>query len=178
MKHCFYLIIQVSSVQSLNRVKLFATPWTAACQTSLSITNSEGLFKLMSIKSVMLCNHLILCHPFSSHLQSFPASGSFLMSQFFSSGGQSIGASALPSVLPKSIQGWFPLRWTSLISWARDFQESPLGPQFESISSSVLCLLYGPALTSVHNYHITLQSCQRGMEENQINCHVNKGRED
>ena len=54
--------------------------------------------------------------PFSSHLQSFPASGSFPMSQFFASGGQSIGASASASVLPMSIQGWFPLRLTGLIS--------------------------------------------------------------
>ena len=54
--------------------------------------------------------------PFSSCLQSFPASASFLMSQFFASGGQSIGASAIASVLPMNIQGWFPLGWTDLIS--------------------------------------------------------------
>ena len=53
----------VSSVQSLSCVQLFATAWTAACQASLSITNSQGLLKLMSIESVMLSNHLILCHP-------------------------------------------------------------------------------------------------------------------
>ena len=53
----------VSSVQSLSCVQLFATTWTAACQASLSITNSQGLLKLMSIESVMLSNHLILCHP-------------------------------------------------------------------------------------------------------------------
>ena len=52
-----------SSVQSLSCVRLFATPWTAACQASLSITNSQSLLKLMSIKSVMPSNHLILCHP-------------------------------------------------------------------------------------------------------------------
>ena len=57
-----------------------------------------------------------LLPPFSSHLQSFPASGSFPMSQFFASGGQSIGVSALASVLPKNIQDWFPLGWTSWIS--------------------------------------------------------------
>ena len=104
-------------------------------------------------------------------LQPFPASGSFPMSWLFALDGHSIGASASASVLPVSIQGWSPC-------CPRDSQESSPAPQFESISSSVLCLLYGPALTSVHNYHITLQSCQRGMEENQINCHVNKGRED
>ena len=102
--------VQFSSVQSLSRVWLFATPWTAARQASLSITNSQSLLKLMSIKSVMPSNYLI---PFSSHLQSFPASGSFQMSQFFTSSAQSIGVSA--SVLPMSIQDWFPLRWTGWI---------------------------------------------------------------
>ena len=68
----------------------------------------------MSIESVMPSNHLILCRPFSSCLQSFPASGSFPTSQFFASGGQSIGASA--SVLPVNIQDWFPLGWTGWIS--------------------------------------------------------------
>ena len=54
---------QFSSIQSLSRVQLFATPWTAACQASLSITNSQSLLKLMSIESVMASNHLLLCHP-------------------------------------------------------------------------------------------------------------------
>ena len=55
--------VQFSSVQSLSRVQLFVTPWTAACQASLSITNSQSLLKLMSIELVMPSNHLILCHP-------------------------------------------------------------------------------------------------------------------
>ena len=79
------------------------TPWTAACQASLSITNSRNLLKLMCIESVMPSNHFILAVPFSSCLQSFPVSGSFQMtlkSQLFTSGGQSIGVSALASVLP------------------------------------------------------------------------------
>ena len=79
---------QFSSVQSLSHIQLFVTPWTAACQASLSITNSQSLLKLMSIESVMPSNYLILCLPFSSHFQSFPASVSFQMSQFFASGGQ------------------------------------------------------------------------------------------
>ena len=91
------------SVQSLSHVRLFATPWTA-CQVSLSITNSWSLLTLMSIELVMPSNHLILCHPLSSCLQSFPASGSFPMSQLFPSGGQSIGVSASTSVLPMNIQ--------------------------------------------------------------------------
>ena len=85
---------------------------TAAWQASLSITNSWSLLKLMSIESVMPSNHLILCSLLSSCLQSFPASGSFPMNQFFASGGQSIGVSASASVLPMTIQDWFPLRWT------------------------------------------------------------------
>ena len=64
--------ISISSVQSLSRVLLFVTPWTAACQASLSITNSWSLLKLMSIESVMLSNHLIFVIPFSSCIQSFP----------------------------------------------------------------------------------------------------------
>ena len=81
--------LQFSWVQSLSRVQLFSTPWTAARQASLSITNSRSLPKFMSIESVMPSNHLILCRPFSCP-QSFPASGSFQMSQLFASGGQSI----------------------------------------------------------------------------------------
>ena len=77
-----------------------ATPWTEACQASLSFTIYRSLLKLMFIESVMPSNHLILCHPFSFHPQSFPASGSFPMSQFLSRG-QSIGVSASASVLPK-----------------------------------------------------------------------------
>ena len=95
--------ITFSSVQSLSRVQLFTTPWTSAHQTSLSITNSQSLLKLMSTESVMPSNHLIL--------QSFSASGSFHMSQLFTSGGQSITASA--SV---NIQDWFPWGLTDLIS--------------------------------------------------------------
>ena len=85
--------VQFSSIQSLSRVRLFTIPWTAARQASLSVTNSWSLPKPMSIESVMPSNHLILCHPLLLHLQSFPASGSFQMGQFFISGGQSIGFS-------------------------------------------------------------------------------------
>ena len=92
-----------------------SAPWTAASQASLSITNTQSLLKLMSIKSVMPSNYLILCHPFSSCLQSFPASGSFPMSQSFASGGQSIGASTSSSVIPMNIWDWFPSGLTGLI---------------------------------------------------------------
>ena len=105
-----------SSVQSLSRVRLFATPWTAARQASLSITNFRSPPKPMSIVSVMPSNHLILFVPFSSCLQTFPASRSFPISQFYPSGGQSIGVSASASVLPVNIQDWFPWRFIGLIS--------------------------------------------------------------
>ena len=95
-----------SSVQSLSRVKLFGLQhlWTAAHQASLYLTKFRSLLKLMSMESVMLSNHLILCHPFSSRLQSFPTSGPFQISQFFASGGQSIGVSASASGLTINIQ--------------------------------------------------------------------------
>ena len=100
----------VSSVQLLSRVRLFVTPWTAERQASLSITNSWSWLKLISIKSVMPSNHVV---PFSFCFLSFPASGSFPMSCFFTSDGQSTGVSAS---LPVNIQDWFPLRSTGWIS--------------------------------------------------------------
>ena len=114
-----------------------ATPWTAARQASLSITNSQNLLRLMSIESVMPSNHPLLCLPLLLCLQSFPASGSFPKSQFFASGGQSIGASASASVLPMNIQDSFPLGLTVGSPCSpRDSQESSPTPQFKSISSS------------------------------------------
>ena len=106
---------QFSSDQSLSRVQLFATPWPIACQASLSISNSQTLLKLKSIESVMPSNHLILCCPLLLPPLIFPGSGSFQMSQLFTSGGQSIGVSASASVLPMNIQDWFPLGWTGWI---------------------------------------------------------------
>ena len=94
---------------SVAKSHLFLTPWTTAHQAPLSSTISPNLLKFMCIESVMLSNHLILCRPFSSCPQSFPASGSFPMSRLFTSGGQSIGASASATVLPMNIQSWFPL---------------------------------------------------------------------
>ena len=92
------------------------TPWTAAHQACLSFTISPSLLRFISIESVMPSNQLILCRPFSSCPQSFPASGSFPMSQLFASGGQSIDVSVSASVLLMNIQGWFPLGLTGLIS--------------------------------------------------------------
>ena len=89
-----------SSVQLLSSVRLFGTPWTAACQASLSITKSQSLPKLMSIDLVISSNHLILCRPLLLLPSIFPRIRVFQMSQLFASGGQSIGVSALASVLP------------------------------------------------------------------------------
>ena len=94
----------ISSVQSLSHVRLFATPWTAACQASLSIINSQSLLRLMSIELMMPSNHLISCYPLLLLPSVFPSIRSFPMSQFFTSGGQSIGVSASASVLPMNIQ--------------------------------------------------------------------------
>ena len=107
------LIIQFSSVQLFSHVQLFVTPWVAAHQAFLSITNSWSLSKLASIESVMPSNHLILCHPLLLLLQSFPASGSFPVSQFFTSGGQSIGTSASASVL---LLTSFRIDWLDLLT--------------------------------------------------------------
>ena len=105
-----------SSVQSLSRVRLFATPWTAACQASLSITNSKSLLKLMSIESLMPSNHLILCHLL------------FLLPSIFPSIRVFSNESVLHITWPKywsfsfsispsnEFQDWFPLGWTGWIS--------------------------------------------------------------
>ena len=103
-----------SVVQLLSRVQLLETPWTAACQASLSFTNSQSMLKFMSIESLMPSN---LCHPLL--LLGFSLSqhqGLFQMSQLFASRGQRIGASASVSVLPMNVQGWFPLGLTGFIS--------------------------------------------------------------
>ena len=136
---------------TLSRVWLFATPWTAACQASLSITNSQSLLKVSplsrwyhpTISSVI---------PFTSHTQSFPASGSFQMSQLFTSGGQSIRVSASTSVLPMNTQDW-SLGWTGCISsqskgLSRVFSNTTIQKhQFFGAQ-----LFYSPILASIHGY--------------------------
>ena len=142
-----------SSVQSLSHVRRFVTSWIAARLASLSITNSRSPPKPMSISQ--WCRPTISSPviPFSSCLQSFPASGSFPMSQLFTSGGQTIGVSASTSVLPMNTQDWSPLGWTGCISLqSRDSQESSPTSQFKRINSSVLSFLYSPTLTSIHEY--------------------------
>ena len=104
----------VSSVQLLHHVRLFATPWITARQASLSIT-TPGVYS-SSYSLSWWCHPTISSSvvPFS-HLQSFPESGSLQKSQFFASGGQSIGVSASASILQMDSQDWFPLGWTAWI---------------------------------------------------------------
>ena len=104
------------SVQLLSCVILFATPWTAAHQASLSISNSRSLLKLMSIESVMPSNHLILCCPLLLPPSIFPSIRVFSNESVHCINGQSIGVSASASVLPMNIQDWFPLGWTGWFS--------------------------------------------------------------
>ena len=130
-----YFCIQFSSVQSLSHVRLFATPWTAARQASLSITNSQSLLKLTSIESVMSSNRLIFCHPLLLP-SSFPALGSLPMSQLFISGGKNIELSASASFPPKKSQGGSPSEWTGWISLQSRTHKSLL--QHHSSKASIL----------------------------------------
>ena len=110
------LPVQFSSLQSLSCVRLFATPWIAAHQASLSITNSRSSPKLMCIESVMPSSHLILCRPLLLLPPNPPSIRVFSMSQLFTWGGQRIGISASASVFPMNTQDWTPLGWTGWIS--------------------------------------------------------------
>ena len=105
-----------SSVQSLSHVRFFVTPWIAAQQASLYITNSWSSLRLIPIELVMPSSHLILCRPLLLLPPILPASGCFPMSQLFAWGGQSTGVSASASFLPKNTQGWSPLEGTGWIS--------------------------------------------------------------
>ena len=143
-----------SSIQSLSRVRLFATPWIAARQASLSITNSQSPPKLMSIESVMPSNHLILYHPLLLLPSIFPRLGSFQMSQLFASGGQSIGSFSFNISPPNEHPGLiFRMDWLDLLAVQGTLESSPT-PQFKSINSSALSFLYSPTLTS--NTYVTV----------------------
>ena len=135
--------VQFSSVQSLSRVRLFATPWTAACQASLSITSSLSSLRLMSIESVMPSSHLILCHPLL-----------LLPSLFQWVNPSHEVAKVLEFQLQQPSFQW-TLRTDLLLDglvgspWSpRNSQESSPTPQFKSINSLAFSFLYGPTLTS------------------------------
>ena len=124
-------------VKSLSHVQLSAIQWTAASQASLSFIISQSLLKLMPIESLMPSNHLILYHPLLLLPSIFPASGSFPMTRLFTLGGQNIGVSASASVLLMSIQSWFPLGLTDLISLlSKGTLKNPL--QHHILNTSIL----------------------------------------
>ena len=142
----------LSSVQSLSRVWLFATPWTAACQVSLSIANSWSPLKLMSIVS-MPSNHLILSRP----LLLLPSIFSSIM--VFS--GESVLHIRWPKCWEFQLQHQSSSEYSGLISFRMDWfnllaiqgtQKSSPTPQFKSINSSALSFLYSPTLISIHDY--------------------------
>ena len=147
------IIALVIIVQSLNCVGFFATPWSAACQALLSLTSSWSLLKFMSIQSVMLYNHLILCHPLL-----FPSI--FPSIRVFSN--ESVLCIRWPkywrfsfSISPSNqYSGLIPLGLT--VVWSpccpRASRESSPAAQFESINSLARSLLYGPTLSSMHDY--------------------------
>ena len=145
-----YILVQFSSVQSLSHVRLSATPWTAAHQASLSITNSRNLLKLMSTESVLPSNHLILCCPLLLPPSIFP----------------SIRVFSKESVLrirwPKYWMFSFSIspssEYSRLISFRIDWLLSKglsrvfSNTKFKSTDSSSLSFLYSPTLTSMHDY--------------------------
>ena len=142
---------QFSSVQSLSHVRLFATPWTAAHQASLSITNSRSPPKPMSVELVMPSNHLILCCPLLLLPSIFPASGSFLMSQFFASGFQSIGVSVI--IIPSNeYQGWFYFKidWFDLLAGQRTLKS--LLQHRSSKASILLCSAFFRVHSHIHTW--------------------------
>ena len=148
-------------VQSLSRVWLFATPWTAALQASQSFAISQSLLRFMSTEFMMPSNHLILCRPLLLSLSIFSSIRVSSVSPLFASGGQSIRASASSLVLPMNIQSWFSLELTGLISLqskglSRVFSSTTIQKHqfFGAKNGPTLRLFYVPTLTSVHDYWI------------------------
>ena len=148
-------ILPLISVQSRSRVWFFPIPRTAAHQASLSITNSRGLLKLVSIESVMPSNHLIhpLLFPSPPALNLSQLQGLF---QWVRSSHQE--AKVLKFQLQRQSLQWIfrtDLLQDGLVGWScsqRDSQESSPTPQFKSINSSALSFLYSPTLTSIHDH--------------------------
>ena len=132
---------------------ILCNPMNCSTLASLSIAYSQSLLKFMSFESVMPSNHPILCHPLLLLPSIFPSIRTFPVSQFFASGGQSIGVSAAALVLPMDIQDWFPLGWTGWIS----LQSKGLSRVFSNTTVQkhqffALSFLYSPTLTSIRDY--------------------------
>ena len=133
----------ISSVQSLSCVWFFAIPWTAACQASLSITNSQSLLKLISIESVIPSNHLILCHPFLLLPSVFPSIRVFSKEsvlRIWCPKNWSFSFSISPSNEYSRLIS-FRIDWFDLLAVQGHSQESSPTPQFKSINSSALSFL-------------------------------------
>ena len=140
-----------SSVQSLCCVQFFVTPWTAAHQASLSITNSQNLLNIVSIESVMLSNHLIICHPLLLPPSIFPSIRVFSNESALRirwSKYWSFSFSISPSIEYSGLIS-FRMDWLDRFTF-QGTQVSSSTPQFKSINSSVLSFLYSPTLTSTH----------------------------
>ena len=137
----------------LNHTHLFVTPWTAACQASLSITISRSLPKLTSIESVMPSSHLILCHPLlllpsiPPRIRVFSNEPTLCMrwQKYWSFSFSIIPSREIPGLIS------FRMDWLDLLAVQGTLKSSPT-PQFKRINSSVLSLLHSPTLTSIHNY--------------------------
>ena len=148
--------LQLSSVQSLSRVRLFVTLWVTAPQASLSINNSRSLPKLMSIQSVMPSNCLILCRPLLLLPPVPPSIGVFSNESSLRMRWPKYWSFSFSIIPSKEIPG-LNLLQNGLVGSPcspRDSQESSPTPQFKSINSSALRFLYSPNLTSVHDYWI------------------------
>ena len=142
-----------SSVQSPSYIRLFVTPWTAAHQASLSITNSWSLLKLMSVESVMPSIHLILCRPFFLLPSIFPSIRVFskgLVLRIRRAKYQSFIFSISPSNECSGLIS-FRMDWLDLLAAQWTLKESSPA-QFEGINSSALSPIYCPTLTSIHDY--------------------------
>ena len=145
---------QIRSDQPLSCVWLFATPWIAARQASLSIAISRSSLRLMSIESVMPSSHLILCRPLfllppiPPSIRVFSNESTLRMRwpKYWSFSFSIIPSKEHPGLIS------FRMAWLDLLAVQGAFQESSLTPQFESINSSVLGFLYSPTLTSIHDH--------------------------
>ena len=129
------------------------TPWTAAYQAALSITNSQCLLKLMSIESVMPSNHLILCHPLLLLPLIFPSIRVFSNESALRIRWSKYWSFSFNITPPNEHPGLISFRmdWSDLLE-IQETLESSQTPQFKSINSSVLSFLYSPNLTSIHDY--------------------------
>ena len=141
-------------VQSLCHVQLFATPWIAALQASLSIPISRSSLKLTSIKSVMPSSHLIFCHPLSLLPPIGPSIRVFSNESTLCMRGPKYWSFSFSISPSKKHLGLISFRmyWLDLLAVQGTCQESSPTPQFKSINSSALSFLHSPTLTSIHDY--------------------------